>query len=54
MAECFDYDMRVKTGMISKEEWLKEYMTAECKMYMGRDDFEPFQLFMEYKQKYMQ
>ncbi len=53
MAECFDYDVRVKTGIISKEEWLKEYMTAECKMYMGRDDFKPFQLFMEYKQKYM-
>ena len=53
MAECFDYDARVKTGIVSKEEWLKEYMTAECKMYMGRDDFEPFKLFMEYKQKYM-
>lgn len=53
MAECFDYDVRVKTGVISKEEWLKEFMTAECKMYMGRDDFEPFRLFMEYKQKYM-
>lgn len=53
MAECFDYDVRVKTGIISKEDWLKEYMTTECKMYMGRDDFEPFQLFMEYKQKYM-
>lgn len=53
MAECFDYDVRVKGGIISKEEWLKEYMTAECKMYMGRDDFEPFRYFMEYKKKYM-
>lgn len=53
MAECFDYDVRVKTGVISKEEWLKEYMTTECKMYLGRDDYVPFQLFMEYKQKYM-
>lgn len=53
MAECWDYDARVKAGIISKEAWLKEYMTAECKMYMGRNDFEPFQLFMEYKQKYM-
>lgn len=53
MAECFDYDVRVKGGMLTKEEWLKEFMTAECKMYMGRDDFEPFRLFMEYKQKYM-
>ena len=40
---------RLKT----KEEWLKEYMMSECKMYMGRDDFEPFRLFMEYKQKNM-
>lgn len=54
MAECIDYDVRVKTGIISKEEWLKEYMMSECKMYMARDDFKPFQLFMEYKQKYMQ
>lgn len=53
MAECFDYDVRVKGGIISKEEWLKEYMTTECKMYMGRDDFEPFRYFMEYKKKYM-
>lgn len=53
MAECFDYDVRVKGGWMTKEEWLKEYMTAECKMYMGRDDYEPFRLFMEYKQKYM-
>nr|WP_295305743.1 ATP-grasp domain-containing protein [uncultured Blautia sp.] len=53
MAECFDYDVRVKTGVLSKEEWLKQYMSTECKMYMGRDDYVPFQLFMEYKQKYM-
>ena len=51
MAECFDYDVRVKAGLITKEEWLKDYMTSECKMYLGRDDFEPFRLFMEYKQK---
>ncbi len=53
MAECFDYDVRVKTGIVSKEEWLKEFMSTECKMYMGRNDYEPFRLFMEYKQKYM-
>lgn len=53
MAECWDYDARVKTGIISKEAWLKEYMAAECKMYIGRDDFEPFRIFMEYKKKYM-
>lgn len=53
IAECFDYDVRVKGGWITKEEWLKDYMTAECKMYMGRNDYEPFRFFMEYKQKYM-
>lgn len=53
MAECFDYDVRVKGGWMSKEEWLKEYMATECKMYMGRDDYEPFRIFMEYKQSYM-
>lgn len=50
MAECFDYDVRVKGKWMTKEEWLKEFMMAECKMYMGRDDYEPFRLFMEYKQ----
>ena len=28
LAECFDYDMRVKTGMISKEEWLKDILSV--------------------------
>lgn len=50
IAECWDYDVRVKGGVMTKEEWLKEYMTANCKLYFGRDDFEPFRLFMEYKQ----
>lgn len=53
MAECYDYDVRVRNGILSKEEWLKEFMSCECKMYMGRDDYEPFRAFMEYKQKYM-
>lgn len=53
MAECFDYDVRVKGGWMTSEEWLAEYMPCACKMYMGRDDYEPFRIFMEYKQKHM-
>lgn len=49
MAECFDYDARVKTGMITKKEWKKQYRSAECKMYKGRNDNIPFYLFMWYK-----
>ena len=49
MAECFDYDARVKTGMIGKKEWRKQYKAAQCKLYKGHDDFRPFFLFMWYK-----
>ena len=49
MAECFDYDARVKTGLISKREWMKQYKGAEAKLYKGRDDFAPFFSFMWHK-----
>ena len=49
MAECFDYDARVKTGMISKKEWKKQYKACQCKLYKGHDDNIPFYRFMWYK-----
>lgn len=49
MAECFDYDARVKTGMLSKKEWRKQFNNSECKMYKGRKDNIPFFIFMWYK-----
>ena len=49
MAECFDYDVRVKTGIISKKEWLKQYKNTDAKLYRGRKDFIPFLSFMWYK-----
>ena len=49
MAECFDYDARVKTGVLSKKEWKKQFRAAECKMYKGRNDNIPFYIFMWYK-----
>ena len=49
MAECFDYDARVKTGMISKKEWKKQYAACQCKLYKGHDDNIPFYRFMWYK-----
>ena len=49
MAECFDYDARVKTGMISKKEWMKQYKACQCKLYKGHDDNIPFYRFMWYK-----
>lgn len=49
MAECFDYDARVKTGMISRREWKKQYKNANAKLYRGRHDFRPFFSFMWYK-----
>ncbi len=49
IAECFDYDARVKKGVISHGEWLKQYLKMPCKLYKGRRDFLPFFLFMWYK-----
>lgn len=49
MAECFDYDVRVKAGKITKKEWKKQFKDAECKMYKGRNDNIPFYIFMWYK-----
>lgn len=49
MAECFDYDARVKTGAISRKEWMKQYKNADAKLYKGRNDFIPFFSFMWYK-----
>ena len=49
MAECFDYDARVKTGMISKKEWRKQFKSSKCKMYKGMNDNIPFYIFMWYK-----
>ncbi len=49
MAECFDYDARVKTGLISKREWMKQYKACQCKLYKGHDDNVPFYRFMWYK-----
>lgn len=49
MAECFDYDVRVKKGIISKKEWKKQYKATQAKLYHGRKDFIPFLSFMWYK-----
>ena len=49
MAECFDYDVRVKGNILSHREWMKEYKNANAKLYRGRNDFMPFFSFMLYK-----
>lgn len=49
MAECFDYDVRVRTGIISKKEWLKQYKSTKCKLYKGHGDFIPFLCFLWFK-----
>ena len=49
MAECYDYDVRVKSGAISRRAWWKEYRQADAKLYRGRKDFRPFFSFMWYK-----
>lgn len=45
-AECYDYDVRVKGGLITKRQWWKEYRKADCHLYRGRGDFIPFFIFM--------
>lgn len=49
MAECFDYDVRVKGKMLSHGQWMKQYKAADAKLYRGRRDFMPFFSFMWYK-----
>lgn len=49
MAECFDYDARVKKGLISRRDWMKQYKSVNAKLYRGRNDFLPFFSFMWYK-----
>ena len=49
IAECFDYDARVKKGLIGRNEWIKQYRDANAKLYLGRKDFYPFFVFMFYK-----
>ncbi len=49
MAECFDYDARVKKGVISRKEWMRQYKSVDAKLYRGRKDYIPFLSFMLYK-----
>lgn len=49
IAECFDYDVRVRGGVVSHHQWMKEYRAIPCKMYKGRHDNIPFYRFMWYK-----
>ena len=49
MAECFDFDARVRAGLISCREWIKEYKAVNAKLYRGRNDVVPFLAFLWYK-----
>ena len=49
IAECFDYDVRVKNKIMTHKEWMKMYRKADCKLYKGRKDPMPFVSFMVYK-----
>ncbi len=49
MAECFDFDVRVRGGVISIWEWIKQYRATQCKLYKGHDDIFPFIKFLWYK-----
>ena len=42
MVEFDDYRRRVKSGMISKKEWLRDFRNAKCKYYIGKRDIHPF------------
>lgn len=42
IVEFDDYRRRVKTGMISKKQWLKDLKAAKCKYYIGKRDIKPF------------
>ena len=42
MVEFDDYRIRVKTGKISKKEWIRELKNAKCRYYLGKNDIKPF------------
>ena len=42
MVEFDDYRRRVKTGKISKKEWIRELKNAKCRYYLGKNDIKPF------------
>lgn len=41
MVEFDDYRRRVKTGMISKKKWLKDFRGSKCKYYCASNDYKP-------------
>lgn len=44
MVEPIDYAKRVKTGEISKAEWLKDFKEAKCCYYYSADDMKPWEI----------
>lgn len=42
MVEFDDYRIRVKTGKVSKKEWIRELKNAKCRYYLGKNDIKPF------------
>ena len=42
MVEFDDYRRRVKSGMVSKKEWFRDFRNAKCKYYIGKRDIHPF------------
>ena len=42
MVEFDDYRIRVKTGKISKIEWIRELKNTRCRYYLSKNDIKPF------------
>ena len=42
IVEFDDYRRRVKTGLISKKQWIYQVKEAKCRYYIGKHDIAPF------------
>ena len=47
MVEPIDYAKRVKTGKISRAEWLKDFKEIKCGYYYSAEDLEPWRICVE-------
>lgn len=53
MTEVIDYGKRVKGGMVSFAEWLKDFKEAKGTYYYNKNDMAPFEALYEHWDEYM-
>lgn len=52
MSEIIDYGKRVDTGLISLQEWIRDFKKAKCTYYYNENDLEPFEYVIDKWEQY--